>query len=461
MADQQEKTASAVPETQPPSQNAETTTQTTATPAPEVQTEQTQPTESGPSAANTTTEQPTNPPAADAPKENEAPAPAPAPAAAPAAEDAPAEPAPAQEQQEEEQQPADNKPEYLAKNPALSQLFDRLPTVLSNSGHDEMWGVPLRDSSDVPTVNVLIKFLRANEGDVKLAEGQLTKALQWRKQANPTALVEGRYSAKKFGGLGYLSTYKDADGKETVITWNIYGGVKDLGTTFGNVDEFINWRVALMELAVKDLKMDQATSVIDYEGEDPYQMIQVHDYLNVSFLRMNPSVKAATKKTIDVFATAYPELLREKFFVNVPSIMGWMFAAIKVFLSKNTTRKFHPISNGANLAREFPPAVKEQFPKVYGGSAPALHEGARTVALEEDNEPAPAPAAAAEPTEEAKPEQEAPKQEPAPEAPKEEAPKEALVEAPKEEPKQPAVEEPAKTDTAVTTQETVAPAEAK
>ncbi|OGM40540.1 phosphatidylinositol transfer protein sfh5 [Aspergillus bombycis] len=453
MADQQEKTASAVPQTQPPTQPAETTTQTTATPAPEVQAEQTQPTESGPSAVDTTTEQPTNPPATEAPKENAAPAPA------PPAEDAPAEPASAQEQQEEEK-PADNKPEYLVKNPALSELFERLPTVLSNSGHDEMWGVPLRGSNDVPTVNVLIKFLRANEGNVKLAEDQLTKALQWRKQTNPTALVEGCYSAKKFGGLGYLSTYKDADGKETIITWNIYGGVKDLSTTFGNVDEFINWRVALMELAVKDLKMDQATSVIDYEGEDPYQMIQVHDYLNVSFLRMNPSVKAATKKTIDVFATAYPELLREKFFVNVPSIMGWMFTAIKVFLSKNTTRKFHPISNGANLAREFPPAVKEQFPKVYGGSAPALHEGARTVALEEDNEPAPAPAAAAEPAE-AQPEQEAPKQEPVAEAPKEEAPKEAPVEAPKEEPKQPAAEEPAKTDTAVTTQETVAPTEAK
>ena len=233
MADQQEKAATAVPQTQPPTQAAETTTQTTATPVPEVQAEQTQPTESGPSAAaDTTTEQPTNPPAAEAPKENAAPAPAPA----PAPEDAPAEPAPAQEQQEEEK-PADNKPEYLAKNPALSELFERLPTVLSNSGHDEMWGVPLRDSSDIPTVNVLIKFLRANEGNVKLAEDQLTKALQWRKQTNPTALVEGRYSAKQFGGLGYLSTYKDADGKETIITWNIYGGVKDLSTTFGNVDE--------------------------------------------------------------------------------------------------------------------------------------------------------------------------------------------------------------------------------
>ncbi|KAE8144819.1 CRAL-TRIO domain-containing protein [Aspergillus avenaceus] len=459
MADQQEKApAAAVPESQPPTQPAETTTQGTAAPAPEAQPEQPKPAEPTPNDTTTTTEEPSKP---EAPKEAEAEAPAPAPAPAPEAESAPA-----QEQQGEEK-PVDNKPEYLAKNPALAELFDHLPAILSKTGHHEMWGVALKDSEDIPTVNVLIKFLRANEGNVKLAEEQLTKALEWRKQTNPAALVEGRYSSNKFGGLGYQSTYKEADGKETVITWNIYGSVKDLSNTFGDLDEFIKWRVALMELAVKDLKLDQATSVIDYEGEDPYQMIQVHDYMNVSFLRLNPSVKAATKKTVDVFSTAYPELLREKFFVNVPSLMGWMYAAIKVFLSKNTTRKFHPVSNGANLAREFPAAVKDQLPKVYGGNGPALQEGARAVSLEEDSEPTPAPTE--ELTEPAKTEQEPPKEETAPEPSKEESPKEKVEETSKEEPKeepepepkQTVADEPAKAEAAVTTQETPAAAEAK
>lgn len=183
--------------------------------------------------------------------------------------------------------------------------------------------------------------------------------------------------------------------------------------------------------------MAEATSVIDYDGEDSYQMIQVHDYLNVSFLRLNPAIKAATKKTIEVFTTAYPELLREKFFVNVPAVMGWMFAAIKVFLSKNTTRKFHPISNGANLAREIP-SLKEQFPKVYGGSAPDLQEGARTVNLVQE-EPAPVATEVA-----------------ANEEPKEQAKEDATQQESKTEsaPEQP------KTDTAVTAQEAPA-AEAK
>lgn len=140
-----------------------------------------------------------------------------------------------------------------------------------------------------------------------------------------------------------------------------------------------------MEMAVQELKMKDATTVIEYDGDkDPYQMIQVHDYLNVKFFRMDTSVRAATKKTIEVFATAYPELLREKFFVNVPAVMGWLFGAMKLILSRNTTKKFHPIANGANLAREFPTAVAEKIPKAYGGKGPELKDEARTVPLVED-----------------------------------------------------------------------------
>lgn len=138
-----------------------------------------------------------------------------------------------------------------------------------------------------------------------------------------------------------------------------------------------------MELAIRELKLGEATTVMDYNGEDPFQMLQVHDYQNVSFLRMNPTIRNASRRTIEVFSMAYPELLKEKFFVNVPLVMGWVFTALKVFLSKNTVRKFHPITNGANLAREFS-GFGSEIPKVYGGKGGDLVEVGTTVALRED-----------------------------------------------------------------------------
>lgn len=169
--------------------------------------------------------------------------PVPAPAEAPAEQTTAAAPVAepkddTTDKKEEPQVPA--QPEYLTKIPGLSKFFESLPEILKKTGHPEMWGVPLKDSNDIPTVNVLIKFLRANEGNVKQAEEQLTKALEWRKEINPVEIAKNaKFSAKKFEGLGYITSYLDPTYGETVFTWNIYGGVKDLHNTFGDLDEYV------------------------------------------------------------------------------------------------------------------------------------------------------------------------------------------------------------------------------
>ncbi|KAF5533244.1 SFH5-phospholipid transporter [Fusarium phyllophilum] len=266
-----------------------------------------------------------------------------------------------------------------AENPAtpetpLTKLNAHLEDIFTKTLHKEMWGVQLTNIDHVPTKVVLQKFLRANNDDPVAAEKQLTQALEWRKKVNPTALVTQTFDKSKFGDLGYVTVHKGENGKETIITWNIYGAVKDNKATFGNVEEFIKWRAAIMELSVQKLKLDQVTEPIPEGGEDPYQMIQVHDYLNVSFFRMDPAVKAASKETISVFSMAYPELLAHKYFVNVPAIMGWMFGAMKLFLAPATLRKFHPMTSGTTLATELK-GIVSTLPKEYGGQGPSVKEG--------------------------------------------------------------------------------------
>lgn len=102
-------------------------------------------------------------------------------------------------------------------------------------------------------------------------------------------------------------------------------------------------------------------------------MVQVHDYLNVSFLRMDPTIKAASKQTIETFSMAYPELVKEKFFVNVPLLMGWVFAAMKLILSPPTIKKFHPLSYGSSLAGQVP--FGKELPTAYGGKGKDVKEG--------------------------------------------------------------------------------------
>lgn len=130
-----------------------------------------------------------------------------------------------------------------------------------------------------------------------------------------------------------------------------------------------------MELALQSLSIATATKPITADW-DPYKIYQVHDYKSVSFFRQNPKVKSAVSEIVKTFALVYPELLKEKFFVNVPAIMGAVYALIKLVVAKKTAKKFHPMSNGGALAQEFGDSklkgLGEMLPKEYGGKGEEL-----------------------------------------------------------------------------------------
>lgn len=301
----------------------------------------------------------------------------------------------------------------------LVQLAARLPQMTAQAGHGEMWGVELADAARAPVLVVLQKFLRANNDDVAAAEKQLTAALEWRKAVNPAALAAQAFDARRFGGLGFVTVHRDdAAARDLVVTWNIYGAVRDNKATFGDVHEyvgqppfpfpplgrrvarvmyglthggapphtcsFIRWRAALMELGVQKLRLGDAAEPLVAGAEDPFRMIQVHDYQSVSFWRMDPDVKVASRETIRVFSLAYPELLSHKYFVNVPAVMGWVFGAMKLFLAPATLAKFHPMSSGAGLAVELAP-IASTLPSEYGGGGPSVKSGL-SVRLTDDEE---------------------------------------------------------------------------
>ncbi|KAK8103374.1 uncharacterized protein PG998_010407 [Apiospora kogelbergensis] len=300
--------------------------------------------------------------------------------AASAAEPAKTGPETAATETAQKETPAEEQPKA---NTPIQELYAAFQTQT----HPEIWGVSLKDPEHhVPSQIVFQKYLNANDGDLAKAKDQLLKTLEWRLKIDPLETSIATWSKDKFDRLGYVTTYGDssqgAEGKE-VFTWNVYGHVKDMDHTFSSQDEFLNWRVGLMELALKELDISSATQPIT-AAWDPYKIYQVHDYKSVSFFRQNPKVKSAVKVTVDVFGQNYPELLKQKFFVNVPVIMGWVYAVVKLFVADRTAKKFHPMGNGANMSAEFAdskvPALGEKLPKEYGGKGEGLEvQGTQTL----------------------------------------------------------------------------------
>ena len=265
----------------------------------------------------------------------------------------------------------------------LFQLEGALKGILHEADYNEVYGIQLDHSGAFHTKLILQKFLRANADDIAKAKQQLLDTLKWRKQFQPLKCVDEIHSGARFTGLGYVTVLDgipNSPNTTDVVTFNIYGAVKDPKSTFEDLDGFLRWRVGLMELGIQKMNLQAAkTPIPDFgKGPDPYQGVQVHDYMNVSFLKMDPFAKAASSKTIEVFKQYYPETLSRKFFVNVPRIMGWMFSAIRLVLSKETVQKFTVLTSGKDLAGELSDVVPEE----YGGKGGNLEDVGQSLKVE-------------------------------------------------------------------------------
>ena len=61
--------------------------------------------------------------------------------------------------------------------------------------------------------------------------------------------------------------------------------------------------------------------------------------------------------------------------------MSWVFQAVKLFVAKETVRKFNVLGYGNNLAGELDAGVREQLPAMYGGKGGSLTETGKEVKL--------------------------------------------------------------------------------
>lgn len=249
---------------------------------------------------------------------------------------------------------------------ALKKLQDELPKILKKSGHNEMYGHKLSESesgagqdySEVKRDIILLKFLKARDYDVVQATEMLTDALKWRKEFDPLSCASAKHDAK-FDKLGVI-TAKGQGGEDQVTNWNLYGAVSNRKEIFGDLEGFLRWRVGIMErsLALLDFTKPGAGSML----------LQVHDYKNVSFLRLDAETKKASKETIRVFQSYYPETLERKFFVNVPLMMQFVFGFVNKFLSRETVAKFVVYSDGKDLHKN----LGNWVPTEYGGKGGPL-----------------------------------------------------------------------------------------
>ncbi|EJF59368.1 CRAL/TRIO domain-containing protein [Dichomitus squalens LYAD-421 SS1] len=249
---------------------------------------------------------------------------------------------------------------------AVKELRSQLPSVFEKAYPDAkpapssitLWGVEL--SPTAPSAKgsvILVKFARARNLVVKDATDMLVNTLKWRDEFKIDKVLKEQFDPEVFGKLGRVYG-KDKQGRP--VTYNLYGAVTDLKAVFGDVQKFIRWRVQFME---------QSIELLDFETVD--QMVQIHDYEGVSLTQRDAAQKAAAKEATNIFQNHYPEFLSRKFFINVPTLLTWVFWLFKPLLSAATLAKMSVVGSGpktigAELSQVIDP---KELPKKYGGEA--------------------------------------------------------------------------------------------
>lgn len=248
----------------------------------------------------------------------------------------------------------------------FAQIKKQLPDLVHDKchGYDEFYGYKL-----VPGGNgceyyqekiaddLIFKLCQAYKfNEVEIID-RVVRVLNWRRDFNPLKAGFLEQHDSVFENIGYLTTDDKNDSNKQTITWNLYGQIKDRSKMFGtatSAEKFIRYRIGLMERGIR---------LLEFDDPDNCYMTQVHDYKGVSMFNMDSKMKACVKQIVGIFQDYYPETLYAKYFVNVPTLLAWIYDIIIKFVDRRTRDKFVVLGNGNKLGQYVKHCPKES----YGG----------------------------------------------------------------------------------------------
>ncbi|KAH8949580.1 hypothetical protein BDL97_10G039900 [Sphagnum fallax] len=222
-----------------------------------------------------------------------------------------------------------------------------------------LWGVPLLDTKGDERTNViLLKFLRAKDFKVDEACTMLVNTVKWRQSFLATTIREKKLQSK-LDECFYMQG-KDRDGHP--VCYNIWGAFHDnpdlfekmLGNESKMKNNFLRWRVQLLEKGIKELEFTPGgTSAI----------LQVNDLKNIPLLKKE--MRDAVHGVINLLKDNYPELVVKNVFLNPP----WYFSALYNLINPFITPRMKSKIFLARPGQIFNSIAPEDVLVQYGGFA--------------------------------------------------------------------------------------------
>ncbi|SMN22843.1 similar to Saccharomyces cerevisiae YJL145W SFH5 Non-classical phosphatidylinositol transfer protein (PITP) [Maudiozyma saulgeensis] len=257
----------------------------------------------------------------------------------------------------------------------FKKVKNQLPELIETQckGYDEIYGykiIPGNDENLTKFYNedivnaIIFKFCKGYKFQYSIVVEKIKNVLNWRREFNPLSAAYQEVHDPELVEVGLLTHYPNEESNKKIITWNIYGKLVKKKHLFKEANKFLRYRIGLMERSLR---------LIDFTDNDNNYMAQVHDYKGTSVWKMDSDMKRCVKDIISIFQDYYPELLSAKYFVYVPTFLGWVYDVIKKFVDESTRKKFVVLNDGKKLGK-------------YISNCPSIPYGGKdTKSLQEQN----------------------------------------------------------------------------
>lgn len=247
----------------------------------------------------------------------------------------------------------------------FEKVVKNLPKIVQEKcdGYDEIYGFMIVPSTDPETAEyydetmahaIIHKFCKGFKFQYAVVIEHMVNVLNWRQEFNPLSAAFREVHNPELVSVGMLTNYPNEEANKKAVTWNIYGQLVKKKHLFKEADKFLRYRVGLMERGLR---------LLDFSDDTNNYLVQVHDYKGTSIFGTDKEMKRCIKTIIQVFQDYYPELLSAKYFVYVPTFLGWVYDVIKRFVEENTRKKFVVLNDGKKLGKYLPDCPKDP----YGG----------------------------------------------------------------------------------------------
>ncbi|KAI1859663.1 uncharacterized protein JN550_011858 [Neoarthrinium moseri] len=248
--------------------------------------------------------------------------------------------------------------------PTTSILSSRALVQRANSVHlrlqesrSSSWDDFLRPLWETASTRViLLKILWYNMCNIDDTARQLKRILDWRQRHQPGEMLKKALNRDAYEQACKVTCHDLGSGHLQVIIYNrYYDKVEDVQATFGDAAAFYRFRLYVVEKAMRLLMSSVETPIapdLDY-----YRFITVDDLRRRPFPQ--PRVIHEAREQARGLGYYYPNCLRARYEVNVPTLYGWYVWFWESVRRKQEDALFegcrpgrYRVKDGRDLARE-------------------------------------------------------------------------------------------------------------